>query len=130
MPTQAARVATWVPTITAGVVGSAILSTNSPAGAQAPIGTQFGTANVAFSNGTENAAGTITGKALDPIGLRNELVRLLGIPTGTMQSGDIVAQNTAEIGMLVKTDASGKINVNLLPPGAAELPSIIDAGTF
>jgi len=130
MPTQAARVAVWVPTTVPGAIGQGVQATNTPAGAQAPIATQFGTPAVAFSDGTENAAGTNTGKALNPAGLRTELVRLLGIPTGTMQSGDIVAQDIAEVGMLVKTDASGKVSTNLLPPGIAELPAIIDAGTF
>jgi hypothetical protein len=130
MPTQAARVATWVPTIVAGTVGSAILSTTAPAGAQAPIATQFGTVPVTYATAVENQNGTLTGRSLDPIGLRTELVRLLGIPTGTMQVGDVVATSTAEAGMLVKTLPSGLISQSLIPAVPSVMPDVIDAGTF
>jgi hypothetical protein len=41
MGTQAARVAVWVPTVVPGSVPRAVQTTNAPAGAQAPIATQF-----------------------------------------------------------------------------------------
>jgi len=130
MPTQAARVATWVPTITAGPVGNGIQTTNSPPGAQAPIATQFGVPAITYATAGENQNGTLTGRAVDPIGLRTELVRLLGIPTGTMQTSDVVATDTAEAGMLVKTMPSGLISQSLIPAVPAVMPDVIDAGTF
>jgi len=123
MPTQAARVATWVPTVTAGPIGNGIQTTTAPAGAQAPIATQFGVPATVYATAVENQNGTLSGRSVDPVGLRTELVRLLGIPTGTMQTGDIVASTAAEADMLVKTDGTGKVNGALLPPAAMTFSS-------
>jgi hypothetical protein len=83
MGTQAARVALWVPTPNPAAVGEAIIVSAVPAGTQAPITTQFllasgGGGSATFATPAEIAAGTVALKAVDPSGLRGELVRIFG----------------------------------------------------
>ena len=118
--TQAARVALWVPTTTPGS-GFAIATTGVPVGPQAPIPSQFqpmgeggGGGSTDFATPLEISQGVVVFEAIDPAGLRGELVRLLGIPGANMTAGDIVTQTDVQPNTLVKTDGDGKINSALL----------------
>ena len=118
--TQALRVALWVPT-TSPNAGFAIATTGAPAGPQAPIPSQFepvgsggGGGSTDFATPLEISQGVLVFEAIDPAGLRGELVRLLGIPSVDMTAGDIVTATDVQPNMLVKTDSQGKINPALL----------------
>jgi hypothetical protein len=118
--TQALRVALWVPT-TSPNAGFAIATTGAPAGPQDPIPSQFqpvgaggGGTTTDFATPLEISQGTVVFEAIDPAGLRGELVRLLGIPSADMTAGDIVTATAVQANTLVKTDSTGKINATLL----------------
>lgn len=84
MTTQAVRVALWVPTVDPASPGDAIMVQSLPVGGpQEPIPTQFqdatgGTGQTSFASPAEIATGTVVLKAVDPAGLRGELVRVFG----------------------------------------------------
>lgn len=120
--TQAARVALWVPTVVPDALGESIEVLNIPAGAQAPIATKFGlgTGGVAFASSGAIQAGNATLVAIDPAGLRNELVRLLGIPSADMTAGIIATDTIGTPNRLVKYDGAGELPVQ----------PVIDGGTF
>lgn len=122
--TQALRVALWVPT-TSPNAGFAIATTGAPAGPQDPIPSQFqpvgaggGGTTTDFATPLEISGGVVVFEAIDPAGLRGELVRLLGIPSVDMTAGDIVTATDVQANMLVKTDSQGKINAALLAGSA------------
>jgi hypothetical protein len=123
---QNARVARWVPTADPDSVGENVI-TNSVPNANNVIQTKFALGGsgggVAFASDAEMETGTEALKAVAPITYRDELVRLLEIPSTDFANAIAAAAFSGAPGQLVKTDAFGRLD-------AGFMPAIIDGGTF
>jgi hypothetical protein len=127
---QNARVARWVPSLVPSSVGQGVVTTAGPL-PSGVLPTKFAAAgggggSTDYASDADLVVGTEPLKAVSPATLRTELAREFGIATALFANPIAIAVRSgtaADIGMLIKTDATGRIDTGFLP-------TVIDGGTF